>query len=75
MLHAWTAVFKGSAAEGETANATITTPPCTEDSVSKEDESGNLQMTPTKEPKRLQYPPREPTNSNLKFPSRISSTH
>jgi hypothetical protein len=47
--------------------------------MSKDDESGNLPMTLTKEPRSLQYPPWETTTSNcswsLKFPHGTSSPY
>jgi hypothetical protein len=50
VLHNSPEVLKESAGKGRTAKTIITAPPSTANSVSEEDESGNLQTTPTKEP-------------------------
>jgi hypothetical protein len=48
-LHDWTAVLKGSSAKEETAKSILDLSP-SRNSVSREDESGNAQATPTNEP-------------------------
>jgi hypothetical protein len=77
-LHDLTAVLKESPAKGEIARPQLLHLRPSSNSVSKEDESRNLQTTPKKEPRSLQHPPRESTTTNrsrnLKFPPGTSSS-
>jgi hypothetical protein len=59
VIHDLTAVLKESAAIGETAKTTITTPHPKRNSASREDERGNFQTMSTKESRNQHHPPRE----------------
>lgn len=79
VLHELIAALKEIVAKVKTAKTTITALPHIEKFHDKEDESGNLHTTPTKEQRNSQHPPRESKTLNcsrsLKFPHGNSSPH